>query len=622
MSCRTSCCKTVLFVVVVLVLAVVATPAFAAGDPTLCLQGQYNAFVGQSGSCTSTPSNNTLGCTANDVSISQIPQSSIQIISGGENTTNGPTCFQGGNVTFTADFDILTTANAANAGGRDNVGLYLATKQACSSTVTTDCNPSVKFGPGGKVTSTALCGTCSDNIISPAHTISGTSCTVGTAGCILGSDDYHEFDTGVSVGNQPDNCGDTASTDNSPVFGVGNEGVGIEVQNMFCGGQTCTVNGKTGLLLNYCTSWQTPGSAIACRTTPGTWEYPFNPTTGKPEAVPGTSSKCNCSTVCLPITPVSITSTATKSCTTPLTSSASTSCDAGAEGSGLATYTITLTPTATAGDTVIDGICDSVYGTLAGSPAGCAALNSGVTNNTCAAPSTVVGGATPPNSYSCSFTAPSIGENNSVTDTVTFTGHASANTTVTFSKTSNSVTVHSEDAPATATVTKSFINNLGACVNVRYKVDVHNSSAADEDLKLSGLADTSFGDLTSSANTKLLGSDCGVAAGFGTLAGITFTPADTLVAFSSSSPFALNQGGSDYVCHFDAQICSSALDTNGCFTHINSVSATLALDETGSTCENSSGNTVSCGPTETQLPANGLTVQECITPSTPPTPTP
>jgi hypothetical protein len=223
-----------------------------------------------------------------------------------------------------------------------------------------------------------------------------------------------------------------------------------------------------------------------------------------------------------------------------------------------------------------------------------------------------VGGATPPNSYTCSFTAPTIGENNSVTDTVTFNGHASADTSVTFSKTSNSVTVHSEDAPASATVTKGFVTNLGACVNVRYKVEVANTSGADEDLTLSGLGDTSFGNLTDSTNTKLLGSDCGVSTGFGTLAGVTFTPADTLVTFSPN-PFSLTQGGNNYVCHFDAQICSNSLDAQGCFTHTNSVSATLALDETGSTCEDSTGKTIPCGPSESDLPDGGLIVKECVT---------
>jgi hypothetical protein len=640
MSCRT-CCRSFSLICVLLALAVLAVPAFAQ-NPNLCLQNQYNAFVGQTGSCTSTPSNNSLGCTANDVSVSQIPQSSINVISGGQN--NPPTCFSGGNVTFTAAFDILTTANAANAGGRDNVGLYLATLPDCT-TVTNpqpgvNCNTAVKFGPGGKVTSTALCGACSDNIIGKAHTLSGVDCVVGTAGCILGSDNYHENDAGVFVDNNhnlPDNCGDTSSTDFSPApdnFGAGSEGVGIEVQNLFCGGPTCTVNGVTGLQLQYCTSWQTPGSAIACNSTDGSWPYPFDPLTNKPEAVPGTSSKCNCSTVCLPITPVSVTATATKKCTTLITTAASISCNEGPEGLDAATYTITLTPTATAGDTVLDAICDSVYGTIVGSPAGCATQAAGLTNITCAAGATITSGTT----YTCQFTAPAIGESTSVTDTVTFYGHSSANPSVTFSQGTNSVTVFSEDAPSTATVTKGFVANKAACVTVRYSVDVSNTGGADETLSLSGLNDTAYGNITQ-VQGNVLGTTCGVDSGLGTFAGKCTIPSGSTsgtctsgnvgatcttdvgctVAGAGAFPKTLGVAGtatSDYNCNFDAQFCTSAFDGQGCFTHTNAVSATLAVDNSESIssgkCTDSTGATVPC-LTENDLPTGGLLVTECLT---------
>src|SRR5262245_1717208 len=112
MSCRTECCRKISQICALLVMAIIAAPAFAGN----CTQDEYNVAVGQGGACTSTPSSNTLGCTANDVSISSVPQSSIHVISGGANTADGPTCFAGGNVTFTGAFNILTTANAKNAG--------------------------------------------------------------------------------------------------------------------------------------------------------------------------------------------------------------------------------------------------------------------------------------------------------------------------------------------------------------------------------------------------------------------------------------------------------------------------------------------------------------------------
>jgi len=37
--------------------------------------------------------------------------------------------------------------------------------------------------------------------------------------------------------------------------------------------------------------------------------------------------------------------------------------------------------------------------------------------------------------------------------------------------------------------------------------------------------------------------------------------------------------GGSYTCQFDAQFCTLSLDVNGCFTHLNTVSASLAGDE-------------------------------------------
>ena len=651
MSCRTGRCKKISLLLAPLAMAILATPAFAqVSTATTCTQDRYNQAVSQSGACTSTPSSNTLGCTANDVSISSVPQGSIHVISGGANTADGPTCFSGGHVTFSGAFNILTTANAKNSGGRDNVGLYFALNPICGSVANgIPCNPAVAFGPGGKTTNAALCGSCADNIISPPHTAAGATCTPGPGafGC-FGSDNYHELDDPAPF--TTDNCGDSSSTDNSPStggwgFGAGREGVNIQVNDLYCGGQTCTPSpGKTGLVLNYCTTWQTPGSATACLATPPTYPYDTTIVNGHPTAVPGTTSKCNCSTVCLPITPISVTANATKTCTTTLTPTASASCDAGPEGTYLATYTVTVTPSPSSGDAVVDGICDSQYGLLAGSVAGCATLNSGVTNNTCVAGGTIVGGATPPNSYSCSFTAPSIGENNSVVDTVSFTGHASLDNTKTFSATSTSVTVFSEDAPSSATVTKGYVATKAACVTVRYSVTLHNNSGHDEDVTVSGLNDSKFGSITTvhggTAAEAVLGTTCGVSSGLGTFAGICSgspgicssgnvgascsTNDQCTIAGAGALP-TLTVGGTDYVCQFDGEICGT-LDTNGCFTHTNSVSATLAADSTdpsGTTCTTVSGTpptstTVSCTPTETDLPAGGLAVQECLTAHVPP----
>ena len=45
-------------------------------------------------------------------------------------------------------------------------------------------------------------------------------------------------------------------------------------------------------------------------------------------------------------------------------------------------------------------------------------------------------------------------------------------------------------------------------------------------------------------------------------------------------PDALNVGGTDYVCYFDAQICSDlSTSTNDCFTHTNSINASISDDD-------------------------------------------
>jgi hypothetical protein len=152
----------------------------------------------------------------------------------------------------------------------------------------------------------------------------------------------------------------------------------------------------------------------------------------------------------------------------------------------------------------------------------------------------------------------------------------------------NSVTVASNEAPSTATVTKGVANTTAACATVRYNVDVKNTSAAgtDETLSLSALNDTAadFGGITS-VHGNVLGTTCGVAAGQGTLSGS---------AGAGTLPATVAVGG-DYTCQFDGMFCS-ALDTNGCISHTNSINATLAGDESEAVTTT----------------ANSITAKECL----------
>jgi len=502
-----------------------------------CLQDEYNKVQKQK-----------LNCTANDVRIAEVKN--ITDPATGKTIT---TCFQGTTFNFIADFEVKTTSTQ----NRENIGLYIATAS----------------------TTQALTGTCDDAIITAAN-----------------SAQYHESDPA------PDNCGDTSSSDFSPAFGAGTEDVRLEIDNFSCTAPA----GSTTLVLPNCTSWQIPGGTIQCVSTDGS--YPFNGPGGTPTAIPGTPSKCNCSVISLPITPVTITPIVQKACTTTNTpgpvsftqnpnTASPTTCDAGAEGS-LVTFTVAITNTSTVtnNNVVVDQICDSEYGKIfqaagftgSACPAGATGLDGTATNVSCP-PNAIA----PGNTGECTFTA-TVGENlTGQVDTVTASGHSSVNTSSTFGpSSSNSVTVTSTDAPSTATTTKGVVATTAACATVRYSVDVKNTSSADEVLTLSALNDSNYGDITklgTGTPPTVLGTTCGVATtspGLGTLSGSAGAGALGTIAV-----------GATYSCQFDGQFCS-AVDANTCISETDSVSSTLASDETG------------VSVTQTK---NTLTVKECLT---------
>jgi hypothetical protein len=428
-----------------------------------------------------------------------------------------------------------------STSSRSNIGLYFATNS----------------------TTQALTGSCVDNIISPAHPCPSNSSIT------CGSDNYHELDAA------PDNCGDTSSTDSSPVFGAGAEGVTIEVDNFLCNAPA----GSTTLVLPNCTSWQVPGKTNLCQSNGPNFPYP-----APPAAIPGSPSKCNCSVISLPITPIVAQATVAKACTTNATPGLHTLCDAGPEGSTV-TYTATITNTTNIGGITIAQICDSAYGQVFPQTGTCPAGTVGKVSSfgTCSTFDIPNGG-----SATCTFQAVQ-GELKKVTNVVAVSGHSDVNTSSTFSTQSNSVEVDSEDAPSTAMVTKGFVGTEAGCATVRYSVDVHNSSTADEVLTLSSLTDTAYGDITrvgTGAPPVILGTTCGVTSGQGTLAGS---------AGSGTLPTSIAVGG-DYKCQFDGQFCS-AVDVNSCISNTDSVSGVLTGDESEAV-------------TETE---NTLTVKECFT---------
>lgn len=600
------CCRTATRFLLLLAVAVAITaPAFAQSNsaPNNCLLNQYQSFQGLSSAC---PAKDPLQCTANDVAISQVPAGDITILGGGLN--NPPRCFQGSNFQFIAVFDILTTANAANAGGRDNVGLYFAQPGNPNPYASSE----KKIGPvSAECGNTATGQGCIDNIIAPLHGSFTCPNGVGTCPGEFGSDNYHEFDA------PPDTCGDTASTDFSPAsptgwgFGTASEGVAIQIGNpsVPTSGFQCpatlnslnsctTASGGTGILMPYCTSWQTPGSSNQC-VIDSSFDY-------NPAAVPGSPSKCNCTTTCLPIQPISISVLAAKACNTSITTGTRTysftgspvtpsgspnDCDEGINGPDAPTYGVAIDPSASTGGVVLDQICDDVYGTIASafSPPTCPA-GSKSTSITAAGGSTTcdpqIGQtfASGPSGEICTFSPPALGaENLQLTDHVTVYVHSGVvGTTTAKSPASNPVTVFSDEAGSAAHVVKSVVGPVNACVTVRYQVAVTNTSTDSEETEtLSALSDSVSGgaaqDLTklgSGAQGTVLGTTCNqpTTGGLGTLSGkpgVPFPPTNGLTV-----------GGSAYTCNFDMQFCATTLDASGCFTTPNdAATATVTADE-------------------------------------------
>jgi hypothetical protein len=530
-------------VMTMLALVTSATIASAAGN---CLKDEYGKNV---------------QCSANDVSVAFADNP--RDLQGNPLTGPGKGCAAGQMFSFIADFHIVTTATA-----RENIGLYFQT---------------------GGGSSALTGGTCSDNIISPLHdpgqnTTGSCGSGAGQVPC-LGSALYHEYDTSLTG----DNCGDTTSADGT------NQIVTVEVDNALC---KAGINGL--LSLPNCTSWQQPGGALLCASSPPNKGWPW-----VPAAIPGSPSKCHCDgSFTVPIqvqTPgVSVTKSADK-----------TSLD---DPGGTVTYTVAVTNNkSNFGSVTLNQVCDSAYGTIAAvtgqttCPAGIPGLDGTATPASCKLPATIALGST----FNCTFTANMTEQNSPVTDTATANG-VGADGVTGFSAPSNSVTVTVNEAPTTATTTKSFVSTQAGCATVRYSVDIHNSSSADETLKLLASAagtppiialnDSQYGDVTQKQG-NVLGTTCGVANnsyGLGTMAsgqpGALLSTAGTLPATIAA--------GADYTCQFDAQFCGaigsvtkSSGTCNG-IQQIDTITPAL-LDDEGNTFTNTS---------------NQLTVSECFSP--------
>jgi hypothetical protein len=521
---------TFLTIAVALLFLMRASPALAAGKTTIraltpapnCLQDEFSLTATQK-----------LNCTANDVRVAAV--TNIR-------NTNGtplPACNSGSTVNFLADFLVVTSSNSS----RSNIGLY--------------------FGTAAQ--GTALTGTCTDAVIAPPH-----SCPTDSA-VTCGSNHYDELDPQTS----PDNCGDSSSTDPTvcldskgavtpcpaPTGGstfTGAQIVTVEIDNFLCSPPA----GQTTLSLPNCTSWQVPGKTTVCEAgdiLTSAHAYPFD-ASGKPEAIPGSPSKCNCGLLPLNIQIQNPTVSVTKNCTTangsgtiptpPDTTPAA--CTLTPEG-GSVTYTVDVKNTANFGDVSLTQLCDSAYGniTATNSPT-CAAgtVAAAPTSSTCALPHTILAGG----DYSCTFTATQP-ESKVITNFVSASGVGASGGSSFGPTNSNSAQVTSKEADSSAAIIKmsSSATPTSGCATVRYSAEVSNSSlsGSDEAESLRALNDTVYGNIAA-IQGNVLGTTCGVdtaAKGLGTLNGSNG---------AGAFPAAIAVGG-NYTCQFDAKVCGDPL---------------------------------------------------------------
>jgi hypothetical protein len=246
-------------------------------------------------------------------------------------------------------------------------------------------------------------------------------------------------------------------------------------------------NGDGFLNLPNCTSWHS-NAGTAC-TRDGN---PF-------DAAPDTKSKCVCDdTFQVPVRVETGSIVVTKD-VTPASLP---------EPGGQFTYTVSAQNTASVVTVTLDRICYDKYGTVAkvASAPDCTAGTIGQIDSnpptTCALPQTLQ----PGGSYSCQFAATATGNSGAtVTDTATVFGHDQNNKAV---QSSDTASVSITNVPPSATIVKSFVGL--ACADVDYHVKVTNTDPGDASITLSSLTDSSFGDITSATNPKLVSTGCSV----------------------------------------------------------------------------------------------------------------
>jgi hypothetical protein len=408
--------------------------------------------------------NQGLTCSAQDVTLSKA--TNIVIPSGGGGSCDPQTgvckCFAGGQVTFTADFEMDLTADT-----RFDVGFYIGTGT-------------------GPTQNGALTGQCSATASLAGNTQQGTFINLDAPPNCGGGKGQTPCQSG-------DVCGDITgpfNTDHNPLFVRSNQ---ITV--------TCPAAGQQ-VVVPFCTTWRQPGSNEVCLGT-------GNGTTTN-DVFPGSPSKCNCGTLAIDIFAEAPNITVTK--TTGTTGVP--------ETGGSATYTVTMQNNGSIPVT-LTSLTDNKYGDITTIHAASGGFQEVTATNcvvetptdnpaTCGVGGSIAAGG----SCSCIFTGtvpPGDFPGNFI-DIVT--GCANNQTNPTPVCKTGTATVPYTDVPQPPTITKTATSPQ-CRIDVSYSVVVTNGSAQDT-LTLNTLTDDKYGDITVAAGanctgTCIVSTDCGQA---------------------------------------------------------------------------------------------------------------
>ena len=309
----------------------------------------------------------------------------------------------------------------------------------------------------------------------------------------------------------------------------------------------CTDADEDGRLdLGFCTTWRQPGADELCDTTEFT-------TAEEWDAYPGSPSKCNCGVLDIDIFTEVAQITVIKTAEPVKVG----------EGGGEVTYTVEVFNEAQVASVTLDGMMDNPYGDIT-------MPSEDIIDTTCKLVTIQAGDVddgdptTVSNPYTCAFKVamPQGDPGDEVTDVVEVCGTDSFDNSVCGD---DDATVTYVDTPSTPTLAKTAaaVLNVTTELDVRFDVDVTNTTTVGDVLTLEELSDSKFGEVTAVHPAD---------GPFGEVVSTTCGPLPVVI-----------QPNATYSCSFVGKVITAALfdpDTQSVeLTHENRVSGVATDDD-------------------------------------------